>query len=90
MDLFAKLAEVYKDYETRVESIYDRDNFVIVNPFWNENIRVSDEDGIIIYFSHQHGHFDYCDDMDENIDCLIEYINFFLYEKQLIIIIRVR
>jgi len=82
MDLFSKLVEVYKDYRTRIESIDGRDYFVIVNPSWDENIRVSEEDGIVFFFSNQHAHFDYCDDIDENIDCLIEYINAFLHEKQ--------
>ncbi|MCL2854764.1 MAG: hypothetical protein FWE21_04005 [Defluviitaleaceae bacterium] len=84
MDLFAKLSEVYKGYETKVEAINDIDYFAIVNPFWDGNIRVSNEDldGIIFFFSFQHAHFDYGDDMNENINCLIEYINDFLGGKQ--------
>lgn len=82
MELFNKLAETYASYETKIESVNGTDNFIIINPFWDENIRVSFEDGIIFFFSFQHAHFDYCDDLDANIDCLVEYINAFLSEKQ--------
>jgi len=87
MNLFAKLSEAYKDYETRVETIDDIDYFVIVNPFWDENILISNEeiDGIIFFFSFYHDHFDYGYDMNENINCLIEYTNDFLDRKQIAI-----
>ena len=89
MDLFTKLTEkltkVYEKYETKIESKNDGNYFVIVNPFWDENIQISDEDGIIFFFSFQHAHFDYCDNIDDNIDCLIEYINAFLEEDRVAI-----
>ena len=83
--LTAKLSAEYKDYDTRIESGNDVDYFVIKNPYGNEDIRISDEDGIIFFFSSQHAHFDYFDDIDENIECLIEYINSFLCGKQVAI-----
>ena len=85
MELFTKLTEAYKDYETRTELENGVNYFVIVNPFGGENIQISDEDGIIFFFSCQHAHFDFYDDIDDNIDCLIEYINSFLHEKQVAI-----
>ena len=86
MDLFVRLAEVYGEYQTRIESIDGIDYFVIINPFWDENIKISEEDGIIFFFSYQHAHFDYYGaDIDKNIDCLIEYINDFL-DEQLVVV----
>jgi len=85
MELFEKLKEVYKEYEMRIEYSNDTNHFVIINPYWEENIRISNEDGIIFLFSFQHAHFDYCDNIDENIDDLIEYINTFLDGKQVVI-----
>ena len=82
MDLFDKLAkrlaEEYKNYETRIEAEEGISYFVIVNPFWEENIRISTEDGIIFYFSYQHDHFDYYAGFNENIGDLINYINSYL------------
>ena len=89
MDLFEKLSEKlavkYKDYETSVESENGMKYFVIINPFWNENIRITDDDGIIFFFSFQHAHFDYCDDTNENIKCLIEYIDSYLSENRVVV-----
>ena len=87
MDLFSKLSEIYKEHETRVETIDDIDYFVIVNPFWDGNILISNEDldGITFFFSFQHAHFDYSDDINENINYLIEYINGFLDRKQVVV-----
>ncbi|MCL2828673.1 MAG: hypothetical protein FWD99_08065 [Oscillospiraceae bacterium] len=81
MDVFAKLSETYKEYEIRIESIDGIDYFIISNPFWDEDIWVSNEDGIIFWFWSLHKHFDYCESMDENIDCLIACINDFLDGK---------
>jgi len=83
--LVAKLSEVYKDYEIWLESEVGIDYIVIVNPFGGENIRISDEDGIIFFFSYHHAHFDYGVDIDDNIDCLVDYINSFLYERHVAI-----
>jgi hypothetical protein len=89
MDSFTKLIErlkeMYSGYETKMEVDNGINYFVIINPFWNENIRISYEDGIIFFFSFQHAHFDYCDDIDDNIDSLIEYINFYLEGEQVAI-----
>ena len=89
MSLFAKLAkkltERYSKFETKTETINGIDYFVIVNPHWEENIRVSDEDGIIFFFSTQHAHFDYCGSDDENIDYLVEYIDDFIDGRQVAI-----
>ena len=79
--LAVRLADTYKDYETKIESNNGIDYFIIVNPFWEENIRAFDQDGIIFQFSYQHAHFDHCEDVDENIDDLIEYINNFIDKK---------
>ena len=81
MDLFAMLAEVYSGRETRIETRNGIDYFVIVNPFWNENIRICSDD-IIFFFSFQHAHFDFCHNMDENIELLIEYIDRFLHKRE--------
>ena len=89
MDLFTslteKLTKTYNNYKTKVESINGVDYFVIANPFWEENIKISAEDGIIFYFSFQHAHFDFSNNIDDNINYLIEYINDFLEEKRAII-----
>ena len=85
MDLFAKLSEVYSNYETKIESDNGMACFVIVNPFWNEDIRVYYEEleGIIFAFSFQHAHFARFagEDMAGSIDSLIQYINDFLDGK---------
>jgi len=85
VDLFAGLSEIYKEYETRIETIGSIDYFVIANPFWDENIRISYEetDGIIFFFSSHHAHFDRFDgvDMAESVDSLIEHVNGFLNRK---------
>lgn len=89
MDLFAKLSEkltkIYKKYETRIDSNNGIKHFVIINPFWEENIQICARDGIIFVFSFQHAHFDYCGDDDKNIDCLVEHINTFLEGKRVAI-----
>ena len=85
MDLFTKLTEVYKNYDVKTESDNGIKYFVIINPFWEENIRISYEDGIIFYFSFQHAHFDYYDSFDEDVDCLIEYTDTFLNEERVVI-----
>jgi hypothetical protein len=89
MDLFTKLAarlsNEYNGYETKIEVNNGVDYFTIVNPLWNENIRISYEDGIIFFFSFQHTHFDYCEDFDDNIDSLIEYINSYIDGKRVAI-----
>jgi len=90
MDLFEILSEIYKDYETTIETRNDGDYygdidyFVIINPHGSNNIEVSNprEEGIIFWFSYQHAHFDYCDDMQDNIEDLIEYINDFLEDRR--------
>lgn len=82
MELFDRLTDTYTGYETRIESGNGKECFLIVNPFWDANISVSYEDGIIFRFCFQHAHFDGCDDMDKNIDSLVEYINTFLNDKQ--------
>ena len=84
MDVFVRvkerLSETYSEYETKIEKHSGCDFFVIVNPFGGENIKVSTEDGIIFFFAYQHAHFDYCEDIDDNIDSLIDYINAFISE----------
>ena len=79
MDLFAKLTATYKNYVTRTETDEGVDFFVIVNPFWNENIRITYDNGILLLFSHQHAH---CDD---NFDLLTDYIDAFLHRKEVAI-----
>jgi len=86
MDLFEKLeerlAKEYMNYKTRIESENGNKYFVIVNPFWEENIRISAEDGIVFYFSYQHAHFDFYNEFENNVRYLIDYINwFFIGEK---------
>jgi hypothetical protein len=83
--LVKRLEEVYKEYETKVSVSNGVDFFIITNPFWDENIYISCEDGIIFFFSFHHAHFDYCDEIDENVDSLIEYINSFLEEKRVVV-----
>jgi len=90
MDCFTKITErlqsAYRSYETKIETDNGINYFVIINPFWDENIRVSyDENSIILFFSFQHAHFYYCNDIDENIDSLIEYINEYLVGKRVVI-----
>ena len=89
MDLFAglceRLAENYANLETKIESENDINYFVIVNPFWEENIKISTEDGIVFYFSFQHAHFDFSNNIDDNINYLIDYIDDFLEEKRAVI-----
>ena len=83
-NLFAKLSEIYKDYETKVERTGKFDYFILANPHWEENIKISEEDGIIFYFSYHHAHFDYGANMEENLQNLICYINDFLNESQVV------
>jgi len=85
MELFTRLTEIFKDYETKIEPYDGMDRFLIINPFSDEHIRVSDDDGIIFYFSTQHAHFDYYSDIDENIESLVDYINDFLSGKRVAI-----
>ncbi|MCL2153658.1 MAG: hypothetical protein FWH57_12015 [Oscillospiraceae bacterium] len=80
--LAARLTDTYKDHETRIETIEGIEYFVIVNPFWEEDIRVLDQNGIIFRFSYQHAHFDCCEDIDEDIDELIEYIDEFIEKER--------
>jgi len=68
MDLLKELTKAYKDYNTKIETDKGCAFFVIVNPYWEENIRIS-LDNMIFYFSHHHGH---CDD---SIDYLFDYID---------------
>ena len=68
-DLIKRLTEEYRDYNTRIEKADAFDSFIIINPFWCENIRVSLDDEMIMYFSFHHAH------CDASIDYLIEYIN---------------
>ncbi len=85
MELFSKLTEVYKSYNTKIEKINGFDCFVIINPFGGDNIQVFDDDGILFSFSYQHAHFDYGEDKDENMEYLMDYVNDFLDEKQVVI-----
>lgn len=78
LKLKARLEEVYSTYETITEVDNGTEYFVIINPFWNENIRISHEDGITFFFSFVHQHFDYSDDFDDNMEDLIDKIGMFL------------
>jgi len=75
MNLLARLSKEYIDYETKIETKDGSGFFVIVNPFWHENIRISLDDESIFFFSFHHAHCD-CD-----VDYLVEYINNFLHGK---------
>ena len=85
MNLFTKLAEVYKDYETRIETINYTDYFAIINPVGNDNILVSEEDGINLIFSSTSAQFNYNSDVNENVNDLITCIDDFLEEKQVVL-----
>ena len=85
MNLFSKLAEVYKDYKTRIEAINSIDYFVIINPFWNENILVTDEGSINFIFSSTSVQFNCNEDQNENVNDLITCINDFLNGRQVVL-----
>ena len=85
VNLFTKLAEVYKDYETKIEAINYIDYFVIVNPFGNNNILVSEEGGINLIFSSTSAHFNHNADANENVNDLIKCINEFLNGKLVVL-----
>jgi len=81
MDLFKNLVERYSNYETKIE-IDEEDTFVIINPYWEENIEVKHrDDGFIFFFSYHHAHFEFGVDIKENFTDLVAYINDFLGEK---------
>jgi hypothetical protein len=93
MDMFTKVSERltdrYSNFETKIEEDCRGDKyFAIVNPYWNENIQVYCDDmvssGLIFYFSYQHLHFDYSDDIDENIDQCIDAIDDFLNGNRIV------
>ena len=73
VSLFSKLAEVYGDYETKIETINAVDYFVIINPFRNDNILVSEEDGVNFIFTSTSAHF--CAGVEKNVNDLVTYIN---------------
>lgn len=75
VSLFNKLAEVYKNYETKIETINAIDYFIIINPFRNDNILVSEEDGINFIFSSTSSYFGYNADEEKNVNDLVTYIN---------------
>ena len=78
MDLFIRLMMEYKDYDTKIVSNDGFDSFEIINPFWQENIRVflDDDNDIVFSFAFQHACF------EKNVDDLIGYINDYLHGKQ--------
>ena len=77
MDYLSILTETYKEYNTKIVPQDDHDLFVIINPYWNENIEIevyNDDSGddLIFNFYCHHEHF------NRNADKLIEYVNYFL------------
>jgi len=86
MDLFNQLAEIYKEFETSIESKEDYVLFEIKNPHWEENIKVVDDGEIVdgekvptVYFAYQHAHI-YLAWM--KLESLFEYIDDIIYGKR--------
>jgi hypothetical protein len=78
MDAFTKLKQVFCDYDTCVATNNNVQTFEIVNPNWEENIRVvTEENGFIFFFAYQHAHFDY-----DDVDNLISYVRDYLSEQR--------
>ncbi len=82
MDVFAALAERYKEQETRIETIDGIRRFVIINPQGRDNIKITMEEGILFSYSFQHAHFDFYSSVEENLEALMEYIDDFLTGRQ--------
>jgi hypothetical protein len=90
MDLFAKLSETYKHCETRTEIRNGINFFVIVNPFSDGNMEISNhkDEGITLCFpsvGYYHEHFDYWETTEECAAHLIERINEFLNGEAVVV-----
>ncbi|MCL2817011.1 MAG: hypothetical protein FWD39_01315 [Clostridiales bacterium] len=83
-----RLTETHSNCETKIKTEGGVNYFVIVNPSGGDDIRISctDGEGINLSFASQGAHFGFCaENIDDNVDALMGYINDYLCEKKVFI-----